>query len=97
MNTMIQLRVSTAEGALLRVLSVARRRGFEIARLVANRSDREACVDVAMMVEGERPVDILVRQLEKLFDVEEVRVTEMLPLSLPLAEPGFADAAVGHA
>ncbi len=86
MNTMIQLRVKTAEGALIRVLGVVRRRGFEVARLVANRSDRDACVDVVMMVEGERPADVLVRQLEKLFDVEEGHMADFVGVPLSQAE-----------
>jgi len=94
MNTVIQLKVKIAEGALLRVLGVVRRRGFEIARLAANRSARDACVDVVMMVEGERPAEVLVRQLEKLFDVEEAHMASLLGLPLPQAESGFVEAAL---
>ena len=76
MNTFtLQIRIRQSDGALERILGVTRRRQFALSQLsVSETSSRNvsADFDVEMTVRGERPPAFLVRQLEKLEDVEEL-------------------------
>jgi acetolactate synthase regulatory subunit len=70
----LQLRVKNEEGALERVLSMTRRRRFNLVRLTADCSEDGAFLDVRMTVEAERSAPAFVRQIEKLLDVAHVEV-----------------------
>jgi acetolactate synthase regulatory subunit len=70
----LQVRVRQADGGLERILSVTRRRRFELVQLTVNQAEDGAFFDVELTVRGERPGISLVRQLEKLEDVPEVSI-----------------------
>jgi len=70
----LQLRVRNEEGALVRVLSMTRRRRFDLVSLTADSSADGAFLDVRMTVQAERSAPAFVRQIEKLVDVAHVEV-----------------------
>ena len=75
MNTFtLQIRIRQSDGALERILGVTRRRQFALSQLNVSEAGRGAAADydVEMTVRGERAPAFLVRQLEKLEDVEEL-------------------------
>ncbi|HXW54105.1 MAG TPA: ACT domain-containing protein [Candidatus Cybelea sp.] len=75
MNTLtLQLRVKREEGSLLRVLSMTRRRRFELVSLRADSSQDGDFLDVRMTVQAERSGPAFIRQIEKLVDVAQVEV-----------------------
>ncbi len=88
MRAVLQLKLTNQEGALLRVLGCLRRRGYEVVRLVANRSEHDACLDLVMIVESERSMDVLARQLRKFFDVQHAHLSET-PLPAVAAPPAI--------
>jgi len=74
-NTLtLQLRVKREEGSLLRVLSMTRRRRFELVSLRADSSQDGDFLDVRMTVQAERSGPAFIRQIEKLVDVAQVEV-----------------------
>jgi acetolactate synthase regulatory subunit len=72
----LQLRVRHSEGALVRVLSVTRRRRFDLLHLTADATQDGAFLEVQMTVQAERAGHTLLAQLEKLEDVSGVEVLE---------------------
>ena len=70
----LQLRVKNEEGALLRVLSMTRRRRFDLLSVNADSSADGRFMDVRMTVKAERSAPAFVRQIEKLVDVTHVEV-----------------------
>jgi acetolactate synthase regulatory subunit len=70
----LQLRVKREEGALLRVLSMTRRRRFDLISLKADSSRDGDFLEVRMTVQAERPGPAFIRQIEKLVDVAHVEV-----------------------
>ena len=65
--TMIQLKLKSTEGALLRVIGVAERRGYPLLQIDAQASENH--MDVVLGVKNARPISLLLRQLNKLHDV----------------------------
>lgn len=72
----LKLRVKNEEGALVRVLSMTRRRRFDLVSLKADSSTDGGFLDVRMTVQAERSAPAFVRQIEKLVDVAHVEVIE---------------------
>jgi acetolactate synthase regulatory subunit len=72
----LQLRVRHSEGALVRVLSVTRRRRFDLLHLTADATEDGTFLDVQMTVQAERAGHTLLTQLAKLEDVSEVEILE---------------------
>jgi acetolactate synthase regulatory subunit len=72
----LQIRVAQTDGSLERILSVTRRRRFELVQLSVTGADDGASFDVELTARAERPALALVRQLEKLEDVAEVTVAD---------------------
>jgi acetolactate synthase regulatory subunit len=70
----LKLRVKNEEGALVRVLSMTRRRRFDLVSLKADSSVDGGFLDVRMTVRAERSGPAFVRQIEKLVDVAHVEV-----------------------
>ena len=62
-------------GALVRVLGLVERRGFEPTQVKVD-TGAEGLMRVALSVRSERPVELLVRQLMRLV---EVRTVELVP------------------
>lgn len=63
------------EGAFLRILGLMERRGYLLQTCTLNRMPDDRCV-LVVMVESERPGDLLKRQLERLFDVTSVKLKQ---------------------
>ena len=77
MNTLkLRLRVKHSEGALVRVLSVTRRRRFDLLHVSADATPDGAFLEVQMTVQAERSGHSLLPQLAKLEDVSEVEILE---------------------
>jgi len=74
MNHALHLKLAHVEGALVRVLGVTERRGWSTTGLTAEPEPSHGTLDLNLNVLGDRPVDLLVRQLAKLHDVHEVKV-----------------------
>lgn len=72
-TTRMQIRMTFVEGALIRLLGLAGRRGFDIASVQAHRSEG-GWYDVVLDVLGSRSVETLRRQIEKLYDVQHVHI-----------------------
>ena len=70
----LKLRIKNEEGALVRVLSMTRRRRFDLVSLKADSSTDGDYLDVRMTVQAERSGPAFVRQIEKLVDVAQVEV-----------------------
>ncbi len=62
------------EGVLVRVLGLVVRRGFEPVAVTACMASDGKTIELEMTLEGHRPADTVVRQLQKLYDVEQVEV-----------------------
>jgi acetolactate synthase regulatory subunit len=76
-NTLkLQMRVKHTEGALVRVLSVTRRRRFDLLHLTADATADGNFLEVQMTVQAERAGHTLVSQIAKLEDVSDVEVIE---------------------
>ena len=69
-NTLL-IRLLRAEGALTRLLGVADRRGYPPVLVSASPLNAHSFL-VHLTVHGEKPIEKLVHQFEKLYDVESV-------------------------
>lgn len=70
MASELTIRMRPSEGALLRVLGTIERRGFALNE-VHTRSVSDG-VELSMRIDADaRPVEVLVRQLNRLYDVRE--------------------------
>jgi acetolactate synthase regulatory subunit len=70
----VELRVKNEDGALLRLLSMTRRRRFELVSLAADCCADGRILAVRMTVQAERSTQVLVRHIQKLVDVEHLAV-----------------------
>jgi len=78
MQYRLDLVLTPAEGALLRVLGMVERRGFSPRNITGSREAADAGRwHVQMEVSGERPPETLCRQLEKVYDCESVRIVAL--------------------
>ena len=77
MRNTIRVRLKRAEGSLLRTLGLVNRRSFEVVGVAARLTDDERWLDAELTLESDRSIDVLCRQIDKLFDVVRVeRVTK---------------------
>jgi acetolactate synthase II small subunit len=74
MRFRLDLTLRPAEGALLRVLGTAERRGFTPLAIEGQRGEDGAAWQLALTVDGERSAEGLCRQFEKLYDCLKVEV-----------------------
>jgi acetolactate synthase regulatory subunit len=72
----LHLKLKQTEGALVRVLSVTRRRRFDLLSLKADPSSDAGFLDIQMTVQADRASSFLIRQIEKLVDVSQVEVLD---------------------
>jgi acetolactate synthase regulatory subunit len=72
----LQLRMRQREGVLVRLLSVIRKRRYEVLSLSVNPSEDGGFFDIQVTIEAGRSASVLVRQIEKLVDVSGVEVIE---------------------
>ena len=85
MSFQLQLRVKKAERSIERVLGLVGRRGYEIEKVLAQPSEGSRGIDVTLTIQSDRSGEVLVRQIAKLYEVEQVELTdrESDSLSLP--------------
>ncbi|ODU41450.1 ACT domain-containing protein [uncultured Aquimonas sp.] len=76
MRFRLDLTLRPAEGALLRVLGTAERRGYTPLAIEGQRSNDGSAWNLALTLEGERAAEGLCRQMEKLYDCLKVEVAE---------------------
>jgi len=74
MKSVLELRLTNSEGVLERVLGCLRQRGFGLCSLEMERSSDTAHFIVRCEVESHRPIEMVCRQLARLFDVQSVNV-----------------------
>jgi acetolactate synthase regulatory subunit len=74
MNHKLTLEVRDAEGALLRMLGTAERRGYQTVSLQAGPGENTGEFAVRLTVRSERDPGLLARQLANLHDVRRVEV-----------------------
>jgi acetolactate synthase regulatory subunit len=76
----IIVRMKRAEGDLERLMGLFRRRGWRVTSLDARSTREGAAMTVHATLEGERSPDVLARQIERMIEVETVKVDEGDPL-----------------
>lgn len=74
MSCSLELALDRAEGALLRVLGTIERRGWNV--LTVNAASDSRSYTVNLTLDGTRDPDLLCRQLERLIDVQAVRLVQ---------------------
>lgn len=87
MSNTLRIELADQEGALMRLVGLVERRGFSIATLdKAAARDGRAIVTLQVAArEGARQIDVLVRQIGRLFDVNSVMEPEMAPELVPVS------------
>ncbi|NND60807.1 MAG: hypothetical protein HKN49_11125 [Gammaproteobacteria bacterium] len=72
----IHIRIKRVEGAIIRTLGLIERRGFAVTEISTSDSACEDEMELALVVESrERSVELLMKQIRKLFDVRDVHRT----------------------
>lgn len=91
MRHQLRIQLKTAEGAVLRALGLVERRGFRLEAVHAAEAQGDGQT-LTITVSGDRPADLLRRQLERLHDVlwveEPVVEPETDRTSAPWTNPG---------
>ncbi len=73
MNHTLRMNIHKVEGALIRLLGLIERRGFAVTAMNAHSDDASQQVEITVHLHSAgRSVDILARQIEKLYDVRSV-------------------------
>ena len=72
MNVSLKITLLTSPGAILRVLGLAERRGYDPIRI--NTELNNGIITILMTIKAERPIEILVAQYTKLFGIQTVEV-----------------------
>ena len=78
MNSKLYVRMTFVEGALIRLLGLAGRRGFGIASVHALGGGEGAWYEIMLELIGSRSIETLKRQIEKLYDVDVVEIVPIL-------------------
>ncbi|OLQ94893.1 acetolactate synthase 2 small subunit [Vibrio ponticus] len=68
---------------LERVLRVVRHRGFIIKQVAATQNHESHVASVEIIVDSDRPISFITNQIEKLWDVRTVDVTQIARDELP--------------
>lgn len=74
MRFTLDVRMANTEGALERLLGRLRQRNFVVCSMNAGCTPNFASMNARITVESSRPIELAVKQLSKLFDVDEVQV-----------------------
>ena len=78
MHYTLRIQLSSVEGAVVRALGLAERRGFSLIKCSVSESDGTGRT-MEVSVSSTRPGDLLKRQLERLHDIYHV---ELLPTAV---------------
>ncbi|MCJ2378488.1 acetolactate synthase 2 small subunit [Vibrio sp. ZSDZ34] len=68
---------------LERVLRVIRHRGFIIKQVAATQNHESKVASVEIIVDSDRSITTLINQIEKLWDIRTIEVTELKNNELP--------------
>jgi acetolactate synthase small subunit len=74
MKSVLEMRLTNSEGVLERVLGRLRQRGFDLCSMNVERSMDTAILMIRITVESSRSIENICRQLEKLIDVQSVKL-----------------------
>ncbi|MBX9670956.1 MAG: ACT domain-containing protein [Candidatus Obscuribacterales bacterium] len=74
MRFTLDVTMANTEGALERILGRLRQRSFNVCALNAGLSANMARMDVRVTLESARPIELAIKQLAKLIDVEGVEI-----------------------
>ena|SRR5258708_4535864 len=74
MQCALDIRLDNCEGAVERVLSRLRQRGFSLCTMNVDRSSDSSTYLIQLTIESLRPMDQAVKQLDKLFEVQSVKL-----------------------
>ena len=78
MQSRLDVVLQPAEGALLRLIGMAERRGFAPQAIHGGADASDAGRwHLQLVVDGTRPPETLCRQIEKIYDCVSVRITEV--------------------
>ena len=77
MRFVLDFTIANTEGALERVLGRLRQRNFFLCNMSAGRSADRSSIKARIIVEGTRPIEQAIKQLNKLCEVKSVTVNPM--------------------
>jgi acetolactate synthase regulatory subunit len=83
MQCTLDIRLNNTEGALERILSRLRQRGYSLCAMNVDRSSDYSTFVVQATIESSRPIDQAAKQLTKLFDVQSVKLHVQYKEALP--------------
>jgi acetolactate synthase II small subunit len=72
----LDLIIANSEGALERVLGTLRQRSFSLIGLSAGRLADANSMSARITIEGDRPVESIIKQIAKLYDVKHIAVSQ---------------------
>ena len=72
MKTSLKLVVDRSPGAIIRILGLAERRGYNPLQVVVE--SHQQTIEIRITVQSQRPIEILIAQFNKLFGVSTVEV-----------------------
>jgi len=80
---LINIKADDKPVLLERVLRVVRHRGFIVKQVAGTQNHESKIASVEIIVDSDRPISFLTNQIEKLWDVKSVNVTEIATDELP--------------
>lgn len=87
MNHTMKLTIRRVEGAMIRALGLIERRGFAVTSINATENEPGHQLELIIgLRSADRSVDVLARQVEKLFDVCSVSLLQQNESALRLKE-----------
>ena len=81
MRYRLDLVLKPAEGALIRVIGMAERRGFSPRAISGEPAADDGRWRLQLVVDGQRPAESLRLQLQKVYDCEAVEITALEELA----------------
>ncbi|MFY2510075.1 acetolactate synthase 2 small subunit [Vibrio pectenicida] len=80
---LIDIKADDKPVLLERVLRVVRHRGFIVKQVAGTQNHESKVASVEIIVDSDRPISFLTNQIEKLWDVRTVEVTQIASNQLP--------------
>ncbi|CAK4070294.1 acetolactate synthase 2 small subunit [Vibrio sp. MarTm2] len=80
---LIDIKADDKPVLLERVLRVVRHRGFVVKQVAGTQNHESKVASVEIIVDSDRPISFLTNQIEKLWDVRTVEVTQIARDELP--------------
>lgn len=80
---LIDIKADDKPVLLERVLRVVRHRGFIVRQVAGTQNHESKIASVEIIVDSDRPISFLTNQIEKLWDVRTVEVTQIARDELP--------------